>query len=115
MSSDSGKPDTVVLIHGLWMTPRSWAHWKDRFESRGLTVLTPGYPGFEIEVEALRENPEIIAKLTVPETVDHLAGQIKALDSAPIIMGHSFGGTLDAAAAGAGAWCGWRRHRLCAN
>ena len=23
-------PDTIVLIHGLWMTPRSWEHWKER-------------------------------------------------------------------------------------
>ena len=94
MSSADGKPDTVVLVHGLWMTPRSWAHWKERFEKRGLDVITPGYPGFDIEVEALRENPEIIAKLTVPETVEHLARQIKELETPPIIMGHSFGGTL---------------------
>ena len=60
------RPDTVVLIHGLWMTPRSWEHWVSHYEAKGLTVLTPGYPGFEIEVEALRENPEVIANLTVP-------------------------------------------------
>ena len=23
-------PDTIVLIHGLWMIPRSWEHWKER-------------------------------------------------------------------------------------
>lgn len=87
-------PDTVVLVHGLWMTPRSWEHWVPYYEARGFRVLTPGYPGFEIEVEALRENPEVIARLTVPETVDHLAGIVEGLDRPPIIMGHSFGGTL---------------------
>lgn len=91
---NAAQPDTVVLVHGLWMTPRSWEGWISHFEAKGLTVLAPGYPGFEIEVEALRDNPEIIADLTVPETVDHLAGVIEALDSPPIIMGHSFGGTL---------------------
>jgi pimeloyl-ACP methyl ester carboxylesterase len=91
---NAAQPDTVVLVHGLWMTPRSWEGWISHYEAKGLTVLAPGYPGFEIEVEALRENPEIIADLTVPETVDHLAGVIEALDSPPIIMGHSFGGTL---------------------
>ena len=50
--------------------------------------------GFEIEVEALREDPDVIARLTVPQTVDHLAGVIEALDAPPVIMGHSFGGTL---------------------
>ncbi|MDG4666503.1 alpha/beta hydrolase [Mycobacterium sp. 236(2023)] len=86
--------DTIVLIHGLWMTPRSWEDWKTRYEALGYRVLTPGYPGFEIEVEGLRENPEIIAELTVPQTVDHLAGVIESLETPPIIIGHSFGGTL---------------------
>jgi len=87
-------PDTIVLVHGLWMTPRSWEHWVSYYEAKGLRVLAPAYPGFEIEVEALRENPDVIAKLTVPQAVDHLAGIIGGLGSPPIIMGHSFGGTL---------------------
>ena len=86
--------DTIVLVHGLWMTPRSWTDWVARYEAKGYRVIAPAYPGFEIEVEELRKNPEVIAKLTVPETVDHLAGIIGSLDTAPIIMGHSFGGTL---------------------
>jgi pimeloyl-ACP methyl ester carboxylesterase len=92
--NDVTRPDTVVLIHGLWMTPRSWEHWVTHYEAKGLTVLTPAYPGFEIEVEALRENPEIIANLTVPETVDHLAAVVEGLATPPIIMGHSFGGVM---------------------
>lgn len=87
-------PRTVVLVHGLWMTPRSWEHWVPHYKAQGVSVLTPGYPGFEIEVEALRANPDVIARLTVPETVDHLARVIEDLPSPPIIMGHSFGGTL---------------------
>ena len=85
---------TIVLVHGLWMTPRSWEGWVEHYQAKGHRVLTPAYPGFDIEVEALRENPQVIADLTVPETVDHLAGVIEGLDSPPIIMGHSFGGTL---------------------
>ena len=87
-------PDTVVLVHGLWMTPRSWEHWVEYYEQKGFRVLAPAYPGFEVEVEALRENPQVIADATVPETVDHLAQVIEGLDKPPIIMGHSFGGTL---------------------
>lgn len=92
--TDQPRPDTVVLVHGLWMTPRSWEHWVSHYEARGLTVLAPAYPGFEIEVEALREDPEIIARLTVRETVDHLAAVVEQAATPPIIMGHSFGGTL---------------------
>ena len=94
MNTSADAPDTIVLIHGLWMTPRSWEEWVPYYEQRGYRVVTPGYPGFEVEVEALRANPSIIANLTVPETVDHLARAIDALDRPPIIMGHSFGGTL---------------------
>lgn len=92
MSTDT--PDTIVLVHGLWVTPRSWEEWKAHYEAKGYTVITPAYPGFEIEVEALRENTDVIANLTVPETVEHLAGVIEALPAPPIIMGHSFGGLL---------------------
>ncbi|WP_420122398.1 alpha/beta hydrolase [Nakamurella sp.] len=87
-------PDTVVLVHGLWMTPRSWENWVEHYRAKGVTVLTPAYPGFEIEVEALRENPQIIAELTVADTLDHLASVIEGVDTPPLIMGHSFGGTL---------------------
>ena len=87
-------PDTIVLIHGLWMTPLSWEHWVPYYEAKGYRVVTPTYPGFDIGIEALRENPEVIAKLTVPDTVDHLATEIEKLGKPPIIMGHSFGGTL---------------------
>ncbi|WP_104178918.1 alpha/beta hydrolase [Arthrobacter sp. B0490] len=88
------RPDTIVLIHGLWMTPRSWEDWITHYERKGYRVLAPAYPGFEIEVEALRQDPDVIARLTVPETVDHLAAVIRSLDTPPILMGHSFGGTL---------------------
>lgn len=91
---DTEAPDTIVLIHGLWVTPRSWEDWKQRYEAKGYTVLTPAYPGFEVEVEALRADPDVIARLTVPETVAHLAGIIEGLPKPPILMGHSFGGIL---------------------
>jgi pimeloyl-ACP methyl ester carboxylesterase len=90
----SSTPDTIVLIHGLWMTPRSWEAWVPYYEDKGYRVLTPTYPGFEVEVEALREDPTPIATATVPATVAKLGGVINELDRPPIIMGHSFGGTL---------------------
>ncbi|PRY66999.1 pimeloyl-ACP methyl ester carboxylesterase [Glaciihabitans tibetensis] len=94
MSQNPVTPDTIVLIHGLWMTRRSWELWVPYYEAQGYKVITPTYPGFEIEVEALRESPDLIAHLTVPETVDYIAAAIEKLDRPPIIMGHSFGGTL---------------------
>ncbi len=87
-------PDTIVLIHGLWMSPRSWEKWVERYESQGYHVLPPAYPGLEVEVEALREDPSPIAALTVPAVVEHLEGVVGELESPPIIMGHSMGGLL---------------------
>ena len=87
-------PDTIVLIHGFWVTPRSWEDWAARYEAAGYKVIAPAYPGFEVEVEALRENPSPIADLTVPETVEHLESVIRELDQPPFLMGHSYGGLL---------------------
>jgi pimeloyl-ACP methyl ester carboxylesterase len=85
---------TIVLIHGLWMTPRSWEHWIPYLEERGYEVLTPTYPGFEGEVEALRRDPSPIASLTITQVVEHLASIVGGLEEPPILIGHSFGGTL---------------------
>ena len=87
-------PDTIVLVHGFWVTPRSWEEWIDHYEAKGFTVIAPAYPGFEVEVEALRADPAPIEAVTVPETVEHLEGIVGGLDAPPIIMGHSFGGAL---------------------
>jgi hypothetical protein len=34
-------PDTIVLIHGFWVTPRSWEHWIEHYEGRGFKVRAP--------------------------------------------------------------------------
>jgi pimeloyl-ACP methyl ester carboxylesterase len=87
-------PDTIVLIHGFWVTPRSWENWKPYYEQQGYRVLTPAYPGFEVEVEALNADPTPIENLTVPAVVDHLTEVIGGLERPPILMGHSAGGTF---------------------
>ena len=91
---DPAAPDTIVLIHGFWVTPRSWEKWVGRYEGKGYHVLTPTYPGFEVEVEALREDPSPIEALTFPAIIEHIGGIIDGLDKPPIIIGHSAGGAL---------------------
>jgi alpha-beta hydrolase superfamily lysophospholipase len=85
-------PDTVVLVHGLWMTPLSWEHWIDRYQQRGLTVLAPAWPGFEGDIDKLRRDPSGVSRLGIAEIVDHYDGIIRGLETPPIIIGHSFGG-----------------------
>ena len=90
----STAPDTIVLIHGFWVTPRSWEHWIAHYEQAGYRVLAPAYPGFEVEVEALNADPSPIEAVTVPQIIEHLEAVVGALDSPPIIMGHSAGGVF---------------------
>ena len=84
----------IVLIHGLWLTPRSWEGWKERFEQRGHEVLVPAWPRMEREVEALRRDPSVLNGLGLGEVVDHYDRIIRGLDTPPIIMGHSTGGLI---------------------
>ncbi len=96
MSATSTTPDTIVLIHGFWVTPRSWEHWIERYEQAGYRVIAPAYPGFEVEVEALNADTSPIAALTVPAVVEHLEAVVGDFESPPILIGHSAGGDLRA-------------------
>jgi len=90
----NGGGRTIVLIHGLWMTPLSWEHWIGRYEAGGHTVLAPAWPGMDGDIEQLRADPSAIEHLGVHEIVDHYDAIVRDLDDPPIIMGHSFGGTF---------------------
>jgi pimeloyl-ACP methyl ester carboxylesterase len=92
MSTDSTSPDTIVLIHGMWMTPLSWEHWIARYTDRGHRVLAPAWPGLDTEPEQLRRDPSPLRGLGIKEVVDHYDTIIRGLDRPPIIIGHSFGG-----------------------
>jgi len=94
MSTDATSPDTIVLVHGFWVTPRSWEHWITHYEARGFKVIAPAYPGFEVEVEALNEDVTPIEALTVPAIIEHFEAVVGALDSPPILIGHSAGGAF---------------------
>jgi pimeloyl-ACP methyl ester carboxylesterase len=84
----------IVLIHGLWLTARSWEGCKTRFEQRGHEVLAPAWPRMERDVEALRRDPSVLNGLGVAEIVDHYDRIIRGLGTPPVIMGHSTGGLV---------------------
>ena len=88
------KTETIVLIHGLWMTPRSWEFFRSFYESRGFNVLAPAWPRMTGEVEEVRRDPSALAGLGLREIVDHYAGIIQALSRPPILVGHSIGGLV---------------------
>ncbi len=93
MADVAVKP-TIVLIHGLWMTPLSWEHWAERYGERGYAVEAPAWPGFEGDLEAIRADPSGIENLGIEEIVDHLDEVVGEIEGPTILMGHSFGGAI---------------------
>jgi len=85
---------TIVLIHGLWLTPKSWKGWIDRYQRAGYNVIAPPWPGLSSDVEAVRHHPEVLKGLTIKKIVDHYERIIRVLERPPILMGHSFGGLI---------------------
>ena len=88
-------PDTIVLVHGFWVTPAQLGALDRPLRgARASRVLAPAYPGFEVEVEALNADPTPIEDVTVPEIIEHLEAVVGALDTPPILIGHSAGGAF---------------------
>lgn len=85
----------IVLVHGLWMTPKSWDTWAERFREQGHQVIVPGWVGIDDrEVDEIRNNPSALKGVGLKQIVDNYERIIRALPVKPIIMGHSFGGLI---------------------
>ncbi|MES2438981.1 MAG: alpha/beta hydrolase [Verrucomicrobiota bacterium] len=85
---------TIVLVHGLWVTPRCWEKFQSRYEALGHQVLAPAWPGIKGEAAEMRRDPSGLNGVGAQEVVDHYAGIIRGLSEPPIIMGHSYGGVI---------------------
>jgi alpha-beta hydrolase superfamily lysophospholipase len=84
----------LMLIHGAWLSSRSWENFADYFRNRGYAVSAPEWPRKEGDVEKLREDADELEGLGLTEIVDHYATQIQALDRPPVLVGHSYGGLI---------------------
>jgi pimeloyl-ACP methyl ester carboxylesterase len=93
-AANASRRTPVVLTHGLWLLPSSWANWAQLFEQAGYTALTPGWPDDPETVEEARANPDVFAKKTLGQIADHTAEVIGKLDRKPAVMGHSTGGLV---------------------
>ena len=85
---------TIVLIHGLWVTPTSWGKFRRHYEDSGYTVLAPAWPGIDRDVPSMRRDPSGLYGIGISEVLDHYSRIIRSLPEPPIIMGHSFGGLI---------------------
>ena len=84
----------LMLIHGAWLSARSWENFADYFEKRGFAVSSPEWPRKEGDVEELRAEADELKGLGITEIVDHYEERIRALDEPPVLIGHSFGGLI---------------------
>jgi pimeloyl-ACP methyl ester carboxylesterase len=84
----------IIFIHGLWLHATSWNPWIEKFTTEGYAPIAPGWPGDPDTVAEARANPESIADHGIDDVVEHFAGIIRTLDTAPILIGHSFGGMI---------------------
>jgi len=84
----------LMLIHGAWLSSRSWENFADYFGKRGFAVSAPEWPRKHGDVEQLREDAEELAGLGLAEIVDHYEALIRELDHPPVLIGHSFGGLI---------------------
>ena len=82
----------LVMIHGAWLSARSWENYADYFGKRGFAVTAPEWPRKVGDVEEMRETAEGSAGLGVQEIVDHYAELIGGLEQPPVLIGHSYGG-----------------------
>ncbi|MBV8944695.1 MAG: alpha/beta hydrolase [Solirubrobacterales bacterium] len=82
----------LMLIHGAWLSARSWENYADYFGRRGFAVSAPEWPRKHGDVEEMRESSEESAGLGVREIVEHYEGLIGELDGPPVLIGHSYGG-----------------------
>lgn len=84
----------VIFIHGLWLHASSWTQWVELFNQAGFSAIAPGWPGDRETVAESRAHAEDIGDHGIDDVVTHFAGIIEGLDSAPILIGHSFGGMI---------------------
>jgi alpha-beta hydrolase superfamily lysophospholipase len=82
----------MILIHGAWLSSRSWENYADYFGKGGFAVSAPEWPRKHGDVEELRESAEESAGLGVEEIVEHYEKLIGGLDEPPVLVGHSYGG-----------------------
>jgi pimeloyl-ACP methyl ester carboxylesterase len=84
----------VLFIHGLWLHASSWDPWVELFRRAGYDPHAPGWPGDGDTVEASRRDPGAIGDHGIDDVVAHYAAIVDTLPSAPILVGHSFGGLI---------------------
>jgi hypothetical protein len=105
MTTNGTPPDTIVLIHGFWVTPRSWEDWITHYyENKGSRVVAPAYPGFEVmPTKVQRSNAKHYKSDAITEIIEYDGPHL--MPSSPgwqEIADHAFAWALEKAQVWAG-------------
>jgi alpha-beta hydrolase superfamily lysophospholipase len=93
---------TIVFIHGMFQTPKSWDKWIAHFTQQGYNCIAPAWPDHQGEPSELRNNPpSTLGDLMLDDVIEAMerviieaGGTNAAPEDRPIIIGHSVGGLL---------------------
>lgn len=90
------KAQTVVFIHGMFMTPACWEKWEPHFQARGYKTLVPAWPEHELPIVEQRKASAKLAAVTLEEVLERYRKAIRELgpENPPILVGHSMGGLI---------------------
>lgn len=87
--------NTIIFVHGMFLTGKSWEHWLPFFAQRGYECLAPSWPLHDGEPSELRANvPPGTGELSLDHLVDHFAAVARGQANKPILIGHSLGGLV---------------------
>lgn len=86
---------TIVFVHGMFQTNKSWDNWVSYFEQLGYRCIAPAWPLHEGEPKALRDNPPAgLGDLRLNQVIMKMEDVVSSLDEKPIVIGHSVGGLI---------------------
>ncbi|MDH6539900.1 pimeloyl-ACP methyl ester carboxylesterase [Streptomyces sp. SPB4] len=80
----------VVFIHGAWLRASSWESWAERFTRHGFRTFAPGWPGEGLDAGP-PVAPDVLGGVGLDVLTDHYAAVVRALDTSPVLIGHSVG------------------------
>ena len=90
---DNHKPP-VLLIHGMWSDGDTLHELREAFVEQGYRVEAVTLPFHRTRGEHSTASLASLARATLQDYVEFLVEQVKAMDAAPILVGHSMGGLL---------------------
>ncbi|MCG8312133.1 MAG: alpha/beta hydrolase [Pseudomonadales bacterium] len=87
---------TVVFIHGMYLTSQSWSGWETYFQDLGYATYSPDWPLHDLSVEELNNlHPDSqLGELQLESVLEYYREFITNLSEPPILIGHSMGGLI---------------------